>query len=176
MVMLLQMSLTPYRNREMHEYIRKKRGGTLPLWSIAIVTTASINKGRKVDNSNSSSEGIIRWLKEDRDFQRHCISLALYIIYWYQKNVATDALFATQVQGLEASVETSNERKAKKLGLVGTMSEDMKMLEEENTEDVLWSKKGWDVGKLKLKSCIDRACGHDVVDRQFFCPEVLCRK
>jgi len=86
------------------------------------------------------------------------------------QNIATDALYGIQVQGLEASVESSNDRKAKKYSSAekSTMSEDVKMLEEMNVEDILWSKKGWDVGEAKLRSRIDKACGHGVTDRQFF--------
>ena len=44
----------------------------------------------------------------------------------------------------------------------------MDMLEEENTEDLLWSKEGWDMDEEKLMSRINRACGHQVADRQLF--------
>lgn len=169
--------LNPYYNPDMAEYIRLKRGGTLPLWSNAIIKSASKAKGRKVDNSNSQSEGIIRWLKEDPDYHRHCVSLALYIIYWYFKNVDTDALYATQVQGLEASVEASNKRNDKKDKKAAggktkeetKISNDMRLLEEENTKDTLWSKKGWDLGESKLKERINDACGHQVTDKQYYC-------
>ena len=71
----------PYHNIEMANDVEMRWVGKLPLCYNAIVKAGLIAKSWQVDNSNSQPEGIICWLKEDNDFERHCISFTLYIIY-----------------------------------------------------------------------------------------------
>ena len=49
------------------------------------------------------------------------------------------------------------------------MSEDITMLELEDKENTLWSKKGWDLGEKKLKHRLDNAFGENqVADKQYW--------
>ena len=64
-------------------------------------------------------------------------------------------------------MEASNKRNTKNAGV--SVSEDIMMVELEDKEDMLWSKKSWDLGEKKLKRRLDNSSGENqVVDKHYW--------
>ena len=111
----------------------------MSLFAGHIVRAASRAKEAYIDDTNQSSEGIIRWMTLDNDFKIHLKCLAMMMIYLWDKHVKTDNLFATQAAGLESLVQEEEHRRVtKKLKLNDNSeapSDDAAMLAKEDTVD-----------------------------------------
>ena len=74
-------------NEEIPKYLRKEWIGKMALWLGMTVWSASTARNANIDDSNSSSEGIIRWLKENTSFKNHCSSLGLFMNWFWDNHV-----------------------------------------------------------------------------------------
>ena len=100
-------------------------------------------------------------MRADKEAVSHSADLAMFMNYLFDKHIATDALFATQVVGLTQSVALGQKRKE---GRQLAMSEDAARLELSRlTEESAWGKsKTWKNEELKLResmqSCWNSLC------------------
>ena len=145
----------PLHNEEVNKYLIKEWIGKMSLFAGHIVRAASCAKEAYIDDTNQSSEGIIRWMTLDNDFKTHLKCLAMMMIYLWDKHVKTDNLFATQAAGLESLVQEEEHRRAKKKLKLNDNSEapsdDAAMLAKEDTVDSAWGKKGFEL-RVKLNA------------------------
>jgi len=133
----------PLHNNEVDKYLMKEWIGKIALFAGHIVRAASCAKGAYIDDTNQSSEGIIRWMSNDADFLSHLGSVGLAMNFFWTKHKNTDALFASQAAGLESSIAECEYRKAaKRLKLNEETSDDAAMLKKEDNVDSAWSKGG----------------------------------
>ena len=117
-------------------------------------------------------------MKEDEIFKFHCKSLALFMIYSWNRSNKTYALFVTMVESFDITVEVSNSNKqrlskhknkrrikaAKNDDINTRQNEDVELVDKENTEETLWRKKNWQTSGHILRRRVKTAFQHCMID------------
>ena len=94
------------------------------------------------------------------------------LIYFWNKSVETDALFADMIESFDSTVELSNKRKVKKHrrriqaahDANSGQTEDVEMVEKENAEETMWGKKNWQSSGHILKRRVMVSFQHCMID------------
>ena len=146
----------PLYSKATDDYLSKKVANKLGLFSYSAIGCVDKSHKTKVAKSNSGSEGLIRWEKENDNLKRHKSDIGLYIMYRWNEHVESDRLFINQLQAVAPRlVERKKRAEAKSNSM--EYSEEARQEEQEYYSDVKWCRDNWTLHEAKLKEGLHRA-------------------
>ena len=146
----------PLYSKATDDYLSKKVANKLGLFSYSALGCVDKSHKTKVAKSNSGSEGLIRWEKENDNLKRHKSDIGLYIMYRWTEHIETDRLFINQLQAVTPRL-IERKKRAEAKSKSNEYSEEARQEEEEYYSDVKWCRDNWTLYDAKLKDGLHRA-------------------